>query len=447
MKVSRAGRTPSPAGVTARRARRALRAAAVASVVALAVAACGGSSTPSSSTAKAPDNKPITLKINFWGDFGFKQLQPEYKKLHPNVTLVLNAGDYNQQHQDLQKFLVAGSGAPDIAAIDEGFIVQFRNQADKFVNLLDEKGGAAYAPKYLPWKWKESLSADGKTQIGLGTDVGGQAMCYRTDLFKAAGLPTDRAAVSALWPTWDDFVTVGQKYVKNSGGKKFVDAATNIMNPVLAQQPVGYFDTDENLKMDGGPKVAWDTANKVIAAGLSANLASFTPEWNAAFKNGKFAVLACPAWMMGYIQGQAPDTKGKWDVAAIPGGGGNWGGSFLTIPKQGKNNAAAWDFIQWAVQPAQQIAIFKNIGNLPSQPALYTDPAILDFKNPFFSDAPVGKIFSDTAKNLTPQYLGKKSGPVRVSVENVLRKVEQGKTSGAAAWSEAVKEAQKAATA
>ena len=105
--------------------------------------------------------------------------------------------------------------------------------------------------------------------------------------------------------------------------------------------------------------------------------------------------------------------------------------------QQGKNTAAAWDFIQWAVQPAQQIAIFKNIGNLPSQPALYADPAIVDFKNPFFSDAPVGKIFSDTAKNLTPQYLGKKSGPVRVSVENVLRK----------AWNEAVKEAQKAATA
>ena len=75
------------------------------------------------------------------------------------------------------------------------------------------------------------------------------------------------------------------------------------------------------------------------------------------------------------------------------------------------------------------------------------DPAIVDFKNPFFSDAPVGKIFSDTAKNLTPQYLGKKSGQVRVAVENVLRKVEQGKTSGDAAWQEAVKEAQKAATA
>ena len=106
--------------------------------------------------------------------------------------------------------------------------------------------------------------------------------------------------------------------------------------------------------------------------------------------------------MMGYIQGQAPDTKGKWDVAAIPGGGGNWGGSFLTIPKQGKNVDAAWEFIKWAVQPAQQITIFKNIGNLPSQPALYEDPAIVDFTNPFFSDAPVGQIFSDHGQEPDP---------------------------------------------
>ena len=55
------------------------------------------------------------------------------------------------------------------------------------------------------------------------------------------------------------------------------------MNPVLGQQPVGYFDTDENLKMDGGPKIAWDTATKFITDGTSANLTAFTPEWNAAF--------------------------------------------------------------------------------------------------------------------------------------------------------------------
>jgi cellobiose transport system substrate-binding protein len=421
-----------------------VRLGAVVAVGALALTACGSSSKSSSADTKTP----VTLKINFWGDFGLKQLVPEYEKAHPNIKVILNSGDYNQQHQNLQKYLVAGSGAPDIAAIDEGFIVQFRNQADKFVNLLSLPGGSDYATKYLPWKWKESLSGDGKTQIGLGTDVGGQAMCYRRDLFAKAGLPTDRDAVSALWPTWDDFINVGKQYdagIKDPK-KKFVDAASNIMNPVLAQQPVGYIDSSEQLAMTGGPKVAWDVATKAIAAGISANLTAYTPGWNAAFKNGAFATLACPAWQLGYIQQEAPDTKGNWDIAAIPGGGGNWGGSFLTIPKQGKHQAEAWDFIKWVVQPAQQIAIFKTVGNLPSQPALYDDPALKAFTNPFFNNAPVGVIFPQTALKLTPQYLGKKSGAVRVAVENVLVSIQQGKTSGNAAWQKAVDGAQKAAT-
>jgi len=384
----------------------------------------------------------ITLKVAFWGDMGLDKLKAEYEAAHPNIKIVLNSGEYNAQHEDLQKKLVAGSGAPDISAIDEGFIVQFRSQADKFVNLLD-KGGADYQSKYLPWKWQESMSPDGK-QIGLGTDVGGLAMCYRSDLFKAAGLPTDRDAVSKLWPDWDSFINVGKQYVAKTH-KKFVDSGTNMFNPVLAQQPVGFFDTSEKLQMDGGPKVAFDVSMKAIDAGLSANLASFQPNWDQGFKKDQFAVLACPAWMIGHIQDTAPDQKGKWDIAAIPGGGGNWGGSWWTIPAQGKNIDAAADFVKWMVAPEQQIEVFKTVGNLPSQPDLYKDPAVLDYKKEFMSNAPTGQIFAATASSLKPQYLGKKAGPTRVAVEDVITQVQQGKLKSADAWAVAVKEAEKAA--
>jgi cellobiose transport system substrate-binding protein len=408
--------------------------------VTLSVAGCSGEKLNGTSDDKTAGT--VTLKVNFWGDFGLNALKAQYEKDHPNVKIVLNAGDFNAQHEDLQKKLVAGSGAPDIAAIDEGFAVQFRSQADKFVNLLD-KGAGSYETKYLDWKWKQTLSPDGKAQIGLGTDVGGLAMCYRSDLFKKAGLPTERDAVSALWPSWDDFIATGQKYVKATG-KKFIDSGTDMFNPVLAQQPVGYYNEQDALQMDGGPKIAWDTTMKAIKAGLSANLVSFQPGWDQGFKKDQFAVLPCPAWMLGHIQETAPDQAGKWDIAAIPGGGGNWGGSFWTIPKQGKNVDEAYKFVEWMIQPAQQIEIFKSVGNLPSQPALYKDPAVLDFKKEFMSNAPTGQIFAKTAESLKPQYLGKKNGPTRVAVENVITRVQQGKLQPDAAWPEAVKAADKA---
>ena len=409
----------------------------------LVLAGCSGQDLEGGGSNDATQGQ-VTLKVNFWGDMGLDKLKAAYEKDHPNVKIVLNSGEYNAQHEDLQKKLVAGTGAPDISAVDEGFIVQFRGQSDKFVNLLD-KGAASYESKYLPWKWQQSLSTDKKTQIGLGTDVGGLAMCYRSDLFKAAGLPTDRESVSKLWTTWDDFINVGKQYVSKTG-KKFVDSGTNMFNPVLAQQPQGFYDESDKLQMEGGPKVAFDVSMKTIDAGLSANLASFQPNWDQGFKKDQFAVLACPAWMLGHIQETAPNQKGKWDIATIPGGGGNWGGSWWTIPKQTKNADEAYKFVEWLVQPAQQIEVFKTVGNLPSQPALYKDPAVLDYKKEFMSNAPTGQIFASTAENLKPQYLGKKNGPTRVAVENVITRVQQGSLKSGAAWPEAVKAAEKAAT-
>ncbi|GIE93760.1 ABC transporter substrate-binding protein [Paractinoplanes rishiriensis] len=408
---------------------------------ALALAGCSGQSLEGDGDNKAAQGQ-ITLKIAFWGDMGLDALKTKYEAANPNIKIELNSGEYNAQHEDLQKKLVAGNGAPDISAVDEGFIVQMRAQADKFVNLLD-KGGAEYEAKYLPWKYNLAKSADGKL-IGLGTDVGGLAMCYRSDLFEKAGLPKDREAVSKLWTDWDQFIEVGKQYTAKTG-KKFVDSGTNLFNPVLAQQPVGFFDESEKLQMEGGPKVAFDVALKAIDAKISANLASFQPNWDQGFKKDQFAVLACPAWMLGHIQTTAPNQKGKWDIAAIPGGGGNWGGSWWTVPAQGKNVDAAADFVKWLVAPEQQIEVFKTVGNLPSQPALYKDTNVLEFKHEFMSNAPTGQIFAATAEALKPQYLGKKNGPTRVAVENVITRVQQGGLKSDAAWAEAVKAAEKAA--
>ncbi|MEV6630846.1 ABC transporter substrate-binding protein [Actinoplanes sp. NPDC051470] len=419
------------------------RGGALVLVTALALSGCSGEKLSGGGGSGDATAGAVTLKVNFWGDFGLNDLKAQYEKEHPNVKIVLNSGEFNAQHEDLQKKLVAGNGAPDVSAIDEGFAVQFRGQSDKFVNLLD-KGAGSYQAKYLDWKWKQTLSPDGKTQIGLGTDVGGLAMCYRSDLFKAAGLPTDRAEVSKLWPDWPSFIKTGQKYTQATG-KKFIDSASNMFNPVIAQQPQGFYNEQDQLQMDGGPKVAFDVSMQAIKAGLSANLVSFQPNWDQGFKKDQFAVLACPAWMIGHIQETAPNQKGKWDIASIPGGGGNWGGSFWTIPKQGKNVDEAYKFVEWMVQPAQQISIFKKVGNLPSQPALYKDPAVLDYKKEFMSNAPTGQIFAATAESLKPQYLGKKNGPTRVAVENVITRVQQGKLSPDAAWPVVVKEAEKAA--
>lgn len=393
-------------------------------------------------TDDAPSGDQVELTVAFWGDFGLQSdgdsLVDEYEAANPNISIKLVPGEHPATHEALQQYLIAGSGAPDVQAIDLDYVVQFREQSDKFVNLLDF-GAGDYKDSYLGWKWAQMESDGGNVNIGLGTDIGPQVMCYRHDLLAEAGLPSDRDEVSErIGGSWDDFIEFGKEYVEKSGGKKFVDNAVNVYQPVLGQQPVASFTEDEELALEGGPKVAFDTALAVIDAGLSASLAAWSPEWNAGFENGDFAVLACPAWMRGHIKNSAPSTEGLWDLAAIPGGGGNWGGSFWTIPAQSAHHQESYDFIEWLIQPEQQIRIFKNVGNLPSQTAILESDEIQNSTDPFFNNAPDGQIFGASALALEPQYIGRQESVVREAMQNALNAVQGDQLAAADAWDKAV---------
>ncbi|SCF38801.1 ABC transporter substrate-binding protein [Micromonospora mirobrigensis] len=425
--------------------RRRFAAIALASVAVLATAtACGDDSSDSGSSSDGP----VNLVVDVFGDqgFGYDDLYKQYEAEHPNVKITergkgLGLGDYNTR---LTQQITAGSGAGDVVALEEGTIVQFYAQADKFVNLADH-GANDLKGNFLPWKWEQGSTPDGKV-LGLGTDVGSMAVCYRSDLFKAAGLPTDREQVGALWPTWDQFIAAGQKFAAADKKHKFVDSATNFYNVVLMQtagQGTGYtyYDKSNKLVIGENPDVqaSYNLTAKMIAAGLSNNLQSFSNEWNAGFKNGTFATIACPAWMTGVIKGQAGDAAaGKWDIAKAPGNGGNWGGSFLAVPKSSKHAKEAAELVKFLTSSKGQTEAFKKLGNLPSSPQALADPAVVDATNDYFSKAPIGKIFGTGASELKPVYLGPKNNAVRTAVENSLRAVEQGK-SAEEQWQAALK--------
>ena len=437
---------------TTTRRRRMVLAAASVTALSLLVTACG--SDDSDDTGAADPNKKVTLKVQTFGSFGYEKLFEQYQKEHPNITIQASAeGDLGKYTNALTQRIAAGSGAGDVVAIEEGAIINFLQAPDKFVNL-QEKGINNNDKDWLDWKWQQATTADGKTTIGAGTDVGGLAMCYRTDLFKKAGLPTDRDEVSALWPTWQDYLKAGQDFMKKApSGTAFMDSATNTYNSILMQEAgkttgQTYFDQNNQLVIESNPAVknAWDITNTLIDAGLSKKLKSFTPEWNAGFKSCAFATIACPAWMGGYIKDQAGDAgKGKWDIATVPGGGGSWGGSWLAAPTQGKHQAEAVELIKFLSSPAGQLEAFKAKSNLPSSPKDHADPALLEFKDPYFNNVPFAKVFIEGAVNLKPVYLGAKNQAVRDSLENDLRSVESGKRTSAQGWESAIKGAKAAA--
>jgi len=433
-------------GFTSRRRRFAAVALAAATV--FAAAACGGDDSGSK------PNEPVTLTIDIFGQFGYEDLYKQYEASHPNVKIVQRGAGSNLDvySPKLTQWLAAGKGAGDIVAIEEGLLIEYKARANQFVNLL-EHDSEKLKDNFLAWKWQQGLTGDGKKLIGLGTDVGSIAMCYRKDLFQKAGLPTDRDEVSKLWPTWEDYIKTGEKFKAANTGASFLDAATNTFNTIVLQaagnaEGYHYYNKNDELVVESNPAVrsAFDTTVKIIQAGLSGKFGAWSPEWTAAFKQGKFATIACPAWMTGVIEGNTgPAGADKWDIAAIPGKGGNWGGSFLAVPKQSTHQKEAIELIKFLTSQEGQIGAFKKVGALPSNPNALGDAAVLDAKNAYFNDAPTGKIFGDNAKALLPVYMGPKNQAVRTEVENAVRTVELGQRTPDQGWQDAVEKSKAAA--
>lgn len=395
--------------------------------VALLATACS-SSKKSSGTSS---NQPITLQVNLFGTFGYKEagLFDEYHRLHPNINIAYNTVEFEQNYyQQLQTHLAAGSGLGDIQGIEVGRIAeQVQTQADKWVDF-NQYGGAQLKNNFYPWKWQEATTSDGRT-IGLGTDIGPMAMAYRVDLFKKAGLPTDRDAVAKLWPTWQDYVNVGKQYEAHApAGSAFMDTATGMFNAIVGASAKQYYDENGNLIYDSNPlvKQAWNLAMEAIANHETAKLKQFNTDWNQAFSTGAFATIAAPAWMLGYIKGQAgAKGQGKWDVTTAPGGTGNWGGSYLAVPKTSKHIAEAVALAEWLTAPAQQVKLFIKQGSFPSSSVAAQDPQVANATDPYFNNAPIGKIFAASAAKLPVAILGPKDGVIKDTFSTAIQRVEQ----------------------
>jgi cellobiose transport system substrate-binding protein len=423
---------------------RAGAAIALVAVTAVATASCSKSDGGDSADGRTK------LVVQTFGQFGYEQAVKDYEAANPDIDVDLQKlGELRDFQPRLVQWLAAGKGAGDVVALEEGVLLGYVQQPQNFVDLFDF-GAEELAENYLDWKWERGLTPDGKQLIGLGTDVGGLAMCYRRDLFAKAGLPTERTEVAKLWPTWDAYARTGRTFTARKVGAAWTDSATGVGQPYAMQNSDKImFDTDGSFIGDTNPIVreTWDYAMSLATGGLTAKLTTWSEDWSAGFKKGSFATIPCPAWMTGIIENNAGDAaKGQWDVATIPGGSGNWGGSYLAVPKQSRHQREAYELAKFLTGKDGQLAAFKAVGAMPSGPQALEDPAFKDSTNAYFNNAPTGQIFADSARNLKPVFLGAKHQDIW---ENVfipqMQAVEQGKSNPEKGWQAAIAEARKRA--
>ena len=147
-----------------------------------------------------------------------------------------------------------------------------------------------------------------------------------------------------------------------------IDSAHSVFQGMVNQIEFPYDEPDGTVVATDNPelKAAYDAVVE-RAIPNSAYAAQWSDDWNASMANGEFASMLCPAWMLGIIAGNAPDVTG-WEVAnAFPNGGGNWGGSYLTVPANGKNVEAALALADWLTSAATQEKTFVERRPVPQR--------------------------------------------------------------------------------
>ncbi|SNT31571.1 cellobiose transport system substrate-binding protein [Asanoa hainanensis] len=416
-----------------------LVALAAGTALVLGVTACGSDEGDSGTTA---GGKPDKLVVETFGEFGYDELVKQYEKDTGIKVELRKTAQLNEYRPKIVRSLATGKGVADVVALEEGILNEFKTNPANWADLTPLVKD--HSTEYLPWKWELGKAADGRL-MGLPTDVGSLAVCYRTDLFKAAGLPVERDAVTALWPDWPAFIETGKKY-REKTGKGLLDSVTTAASAITMQ--IGgdiFYDAEDNIVADKSASVkqAWDTSLQMVDANITAKTATWSPEWSAGFKQGTFAATFCPSWMLGIVQDNSgPENKGKWDVAGVPGKSGNWGGSWLGVPERGKHKAEAAKLAEYLTSASSQVAAFKLKGPLPTNLEALKNPDFQSYTNPYFSDAPTGKIFGGSVEGIKPVHLGPKHQAVKEqAMEPALRAYENGEANAAAAWDQFIKDA------
>lgn len=296
-----------------------------------------------------------------------------YMEQNPDVTIEIVSKEFNDHHSALLTALAGGAGAPDVTAIEIGFISQFAS-AGGLVDLSQAPYNAGeVTDNIVDYALNQATTSDGRL-IAIPTDLGPGAMFYRNDILEQMGANPDEIGTD-----WDSYLEFGRALKEE--GLYLIPNATRIYDAYIranAGEGEGlYFDAEGTPVVNSERFVrAFELAKTIRDEGMDLNVASWSPEWAAGFRDGQVATEMFGFWLTGWLEGTVPETSGLWRVTSLPADSYvSWGGSYYAIPEQSDNKELAWDFIQFlTTNPDTQMLAFQQIGAFPSYTEVYDNP-------------------------------------------------------------------------
>ncbi|NEG69882.1 extracellular solute-binding protein [Bifidobacterium sp. BRDM6] len=394
----------------------------------LGTAACGSGSTGSSGGT-------VTLKIQTFNNPGYgaptserpgADLWSKYEAANPGVKVEETAAaSSDDARAAFNTAISTGSNAYDVYVVEVDWMPSLMAMPDKFVDL------SSYISSDNDWvSWKtENATVNGKL-IGAGTDIGPEAVCYRGDLLEKAGYDADPEAV-AKWlggdsATWDSFFAAGREYTAKTGLPWYDSMASNWQS-MINQVEESFVSKDGEVIATTNTKIKEMYDQLTSTKDLSAHLSQWSDDWNAAFKaDDGFATIQCPPWLINNMKGNTGEDFSGWRIADVfPGGGGNWGGSYLVVPESSPNKEAAAKLAAWLTASAQQVAVFTTANNYPSSVSAQSSSEVSGKTDSYLGGAKVGEIFANRAQayDIVP-YKGSQYFDIETKLTDALNRVD-----------------------
>jgi multiple sugar transport system substrate-binding protein len=355
---------------------------------ALIAAACGSSTSSSTSAAVGYSKSQPHTTISFWympngaqPDQYFKDEAAAFEAAHPNVTIQGTNVSWGDALTKLTAAVTSGVG-PDVTQLGTTWVGTFSKAGGLHQLSQAEIGGLGGSSAYTSASWRSGIPSGSSQVTAVPWFIDTRAIYYRTDVLQGLGL--DPAAAFKDWPSFENTLSkvkaAGKMSPLGMPGKKAYDVVHNIA-PWVWGAGGDYVNSDGSKATIGDP-AAVDGVNEFqTLAGKYVDPGVLQQDNNtveAMFAQGKFAITFDGPWLaqqfkspssQGGYAGSVTDQAG-FATAPYPTGpkASNvfFGGSDLAIMKSTKHEGAAYEWVRWLAGDKGQQSYVPRVGMMPA---------------------------------------------------------------------------------
>lgn len=317
--------------------------------------------------------KDVTGEVTIWAfnENVFEEVADAFMAEYPGIKVNTVFVPFDELHDKLQTSLASGTGAPDIAVVEQGQFTRYVT-GGVLEDLLAEPYNAGKFKDLVPeYNWARWMSPDGKQLLGMPWDSTPGVWYYRSDIMDELGLPSDPEELGEYITDGENFLNLIQ--VLSAHGKYAFEWRDGPIH--WAGDEIGYFDNDLGWIRDNDRLVQiLDYTKRGNQLNWAPHMEAFTDEGKQLVLSGQLIGMALGSWGARGLATDFPELAGKWKATNLP-FGINFpiGGSSFVIPSQSKNKEAAWVYMQWAMRTEAAWKIWTKHSIQPG----YTDIAQL----------------------------------------------------------------------